>query len=193
MGGEVVVEGQIEREIEREVEVELDEAGERGSAAGRRRGPGVDRGARVLATAAALVLAVGAFEGVAGQGGTGTGATGPPGSGPPGTGPGLPGRVGAAPPVPLAPRAPGAQLDRWSARELRGLPGLGTTRAVQVVEERRRRGGSLPLDAWASLPGIGEGTVERLRRWFEGAGASVDGRRTPREPDASLAGDPPDT
>ncbi len=52
-------------------------------------------------------------------------------------------------------------------RELRGLPTIGGRRAVDLAREAWARGGALPLDRWADLPGIGSGSVLAVRAELE--------------------------
>lgn len=70
----------------------------------------------------------------------------------------------AARPEPAPERVePDADVTRWSARELRGLPGIGEKRAVEIVRARwdgRITGGVESLDR---VEGIGPETVARVR------------------------------
>lgn len=107
--------------------------------------------------------------------------------------------LGSPPPGPLDPRAPGAHLDGFAARELRALPGIGRGRAQRVVAQRAERGGHLALADWTAIDGVGPTTVDRLRADLERAGASEERRRRAREPrrasesDRSVAIASPDT
>lgn len=60
---------------------------------------------------------------------------------------------------------PAAVLDvnRATAQELAGLPGIGPALARRVVEWRGRHGPFATVDELEKVPGIGAATVERLR------------------------------
>ena len=79
-----------------------------------------------------------------------------------------------------APEVTAAERRRWrpeddpvrmSARELRGLPGLGTQRSLAAVEARWRHGPGVPGLAWSDVPGIGPVTEARVRAWLAARGA----------------------
>lgn len=100
---------------------------------------------------------------------------------------------GRPPLAPLAPRAPGADLDGFSARDLRGLPGLGRGRAERLVAARAERAGRhLGLDDGIAVEGVGAGTVARLRGALERRRRALEPHR-PSEPAPAVAIDPPDT
>ncbi|MFV1960043.1 MAG: ComEA family DNA-binding protein [Planctomycetota bacterium] len=70
-----------------------------------------------------------------------------------------------APPPPFEPPLPMVvDLRRDPAGRLALLPGIGPVRAKAIVEDRRRHGPVPTLEALVRVPGIGPGTVERLRR-----------------------------
>ena len=55
-------------------------------------------------------------------------------------------------------------LNRASAADLAALPGVGPTRAHDILAERRARGGRFArVDDLAEVPGIGRRTLTRLR------------------------------
>jgi competence protein ComEA len=69
----------------------------------------------------------------------------------------------------LARRAPKPQpprivtLNTATARDLAQLPAIGLIRARAIVEDRERRGPYRRLEDLIRVPGIGRGTIERLR------------------------------
>ena len=54
-------------------------------------------------------------------------------------------------------------LNRATAEELEGLPGIGPSRAAAILALRERRGGLARLEELLEVPGIGDKTLERLR------------------------------
>jgi competence ComEA-like helix-hairpin-helix protein len=54
-------------------------------------------------------------------------------------------------------------LNTATARDLAQLPAIGPTRAQAIVEDRERRGPYRRLEDLIRVPGIGRGTIERLR------------------------------
>lgn len=54
-------------------------------------------------------------------------------------------------------------LNTATLRELAGLPGIGVGRARRILEDRDARGPFPTLDALDRVPGIGPGTIARLR------------------------------
>ena len=63
------------------------------------------------------------------------------------------------------PLAAGERLDPNFAdeTELRRLPGIGPELAGRIMEFRDRRGGFRKVDDLLAIPGIGPGTVEKIR------------------------------
>lgn len=62
------------------------------------------------------------------------------------------------------PQPPGiVTLNTATARDLAQLPAIGPTRARAIVEDRERRGPYGRLEDLIRVPGIGRGTIERLR------------------------------
>jgi len=62
------------------------------------------------------------------------------------------------------PQQPGiVTLNTATARDLAQLPAIGLTRARAIVEDRERRGPYRRLEDLIRVPGIGRGTIERLR------------------------------
>jgi hypothetical protein len=58
---------------------------------------------------------------------------------------------------------PAPDPERASARELRRLPGIGETRALEIVRDRwERRATGAPLE-WGSIRGVGPLTERRIR------------------------------
>jgi hypothetical protein len=84
-----------------------------------------------------------------------------------------------------AARAPGAleidrgpaagwiDVDRLSPRELRGLPGVGETRALAIARARWEDGLRGGPEAYDSIPGIGPETVRAIREWIDAAGRGL--------------------
>jgi competence ComEA-like helix-hairpin-helix protein len=63
-----------------------------------------------------------------------------------------------------SPQVPGiVTLNTATAGELAQLPAIGPARARAIVEDRRRRGPFRRLEDLMRVPGVGRGTVERLR------------------------------
>lgn len=56
--------------------------------------------------------------------------------------------------------------DRASLPELRLLPGIGPERAEAIVLERVRGGPFGSAEALERVPGIGPGTIARVRPWL---------------------------
>ncbi len=54
-------------------------------------------------------------------------------------------------------------LNTATLRELAGLPGIGMTRARRILEDRDARGRYATLADLDRVPGIGPGTINRLR------------------------------
>jgi hypothetical protein len=69
------------------------------------------------------------------------------------------------PPALLGARStpPDAPLATWSARELRSLPGIGATRAVEIVRARWEGRIAGTVDSLDDVRGIGPETVARVR------------------------------
>ena len=67
--------------------------------------------------------------------------------------------------IPDAARAAGGPraLDEFSSRELRALPGIGTTRALAIVRARWDEGLRGAPDAWDAVRGIGAETLRAIR------------------------------
>ena len=63
--------------------------------------------------------------------------------------------------------APNAPLAAWNARELRALPGIGITRAVEIVRARWEGRISGEVDSLDVVRGIGPETVARVRAELE--------------------------
>ncbi len=62
------------------------------------------------------------------------------------------------------PQPPGiVTLNTATARDLAQLPAIGLIRARAIVEDRERRGPYRRLEDLIRVPGIGRGTIERLR------------------------------
>lgn len=57
----------------------------------------------------------------------------------------------------------GVALRACGPRDLRRLPGIGSTRALAIARARWARGGRFPLEDWTSIRGIGAVTVDRCR------------------------------
>jgi DNA uptake protein ComE-like DNA-binding protein len=76
--------------------------------------------------------------------------------------------IGRSPPASevqasAGPRRSPPDPERASARELRRLPGIGETRALEIVRDRwARRATGAPLE-WASIRGVGPLTERRIR------------------------------
>ncbi len=71
---------------------------------------------------------------------------------------------GVATRAPASVQVPGiVTLNTATAQELAQLPAIGSARARAIVEDRSRRGPFRRLEDLARVPGIGSGTVERLR------------------------------
>jgi competence protein ComEA len=58
---------------------------------------------------------------------------------------------------------PRVRLNSAGAEELATLPGIGPSRAAEIVADRRRHGPFRRLEDLERIPGIGPRTVERLR------------------------------
>ena len=73
-------------------------------------------------------------------------------------------------PVPSVRTLDAGTIARWGCgpRELRGLPGIGRTRAFEIARVRWRRGGVFELENWTSIRGIGAVTVGRCREFLAG-------------------------
>jgi competence protein ComEA len=76
-------------------------------------------------------------------------------------------RPGRPPPGRSRPVAGGydgrIDLNRATADELEGLPGVGPSRAAAILALRRDRGRLHRLEELLEVPGIGDKTLERLR------------------------------
>lgn len=94
-------------------------------------------------------------------------------------------RAPAEAPRRVEPERDREDLGAWSARELRGLPGIGELRANAIVRARHAGeiGGS--VRSLAHVHGIGEATVEAIRESLGG----VEARRP--EPGDGDGGDQP--
>jgi hypothetical protein len=57
-------------------------------------------------------------------------------------------------------------LDRWSPRELRRLPGIGQARALAIARARFDEGLRGGVDMLERVPGIGPETTRRIRAWL---------------------------
>lgn len=75
--------------------------------------------------------------------------------------------------APSPSRATPWTLATASACELRRLPGIGETRALEIVRERWRRRGTGERFELASLPGIGETTARRVAEALAEASGDV--------------------
>ena len=62
-----------------------------------------------------------------------------------------------------------------SVEELQLLPGIGESRALALVELRKRRGGFKSLDELKEVKGIGDASLERIRPYLR-----LQGRTTAR-------------
>jgi competence protein ComEA len=73
--------------------------------------------------------------------------------------------VGApfAAPVGSSHESAAINVNRATAAELEGLPGIGPALAAAIVEHRSRAGDFATVDDLVDVPGIGPATVERLR------------------------------
>lgn len=56
-------------------------------------------------------------------------------------------------------------LNRATAEELEGLPGIGPAKAAALIGWRQRHGRFRKLEDLLAVPGIGAATLERLRPW----------------------------
>jgi competence protein ComEA len=54
-------------------------------------------------------------------------------------------------------------INAATARDLEALPGLGPTRAAAILQYRQEHGPFAAVDELARVPGLGTGTVARLR------------------------------
>ena len=72
---------------------------------------------------------------------------------------------------------------RMSARELRQLPGVGETLALELARTRDAHGASEPL-AWEDVSGIGAVRAREIRAWFRARGVEPD----PLAPGSPAAG-----
>jgi competence protein ComEA len=70
---------------------------------------------------------------------------------------------GTAPRAGASGRGDRVDLNRALPKELEQITGIGPVTAGRIVEERRRRGRFRSLDDLLEIPGIGPGTLERLR------------------------------
>ena len=57
-------------------------------------------------------------------------------------------------------------LNKASAEDLAGLPGIGIKRASQIIEWRQRKGGFKAITDLRELPGISQRSVETLGRYL---------------------------
>ena len=72
--------------------------------------------------------------------------------------------LGAAGAVSAAPEsAPPLDLNRATAQQLEGLPGIGAVKAEAIVAERASRGGFGTVEDLEEVRGIGPALVEKLR------------------------------
>jgi competence ComEA-like helix-hairpin-helix protein len=74
-------------------------------------------------------------------------------------------------------------LDRASAEQLAGVPGIGPRTAEAIVEYRRAKGGIRNLRELLEVKGIGERKLERIAPWL---GTSADGKPSLPGTDPSL-------
>jgi competence protein ComEA len=58
----------------------------------------------------------------------------------------------------------GVRINTATVQQLASLPGIGMKKAEAIVEDRSARGRYRTVDDLARVRGIGEATVERLRR-----------------------------
>lgn len=104
-----------------------------------------------------------------------------------------------APPLPRTPRADPLEalrrapldLDRATAEEMDGLPGIGPALAARIVADREANGEFGSIEALQRVKGVGPALAARLAPFvtFSGAGrpSSMDPRTRPRSaPDPSL-------
>ena len=57
-------------------------------------------------------------------------------------------------------------LNLASQEELESLPGIGPTKAMDIISYREEHGAFLSVDALVNVPGIGENTVDSLREYL---------------------------
>ena len=74
------------------------------------------------------------------------------------------GSIGSQMPLSTAPAAPALlDLNRASAVDLAGLPGVGPTLARRIIDERQGRGGFRQMEELLEVRGIGPATLARLQ------------------------------
>lgn len=65
---------------------------------------------------------------------------------------------------PLSVMAASVNLNTASAAELEALPGIGATKAAAIVQDRESNGPYASVDDLVRVSGIGEKTVDGLRK-----------------------------
>ncbi|UFS72762.1 helix-hairpin-helix domain-containing protein [Geomonas sp. RF6] len=56
--------------------------------------------------------------------------------------------------------------DDMAASDWEALPGIGPALAHRIVQDRHKNGAFRSLEGVSRVPGIGEGTLSKIRRYF---------------------------